>query len=109
MTWDFWDTLNVLGRFVLAVFVVIKVTRFSETLNVSERIGLGFMGGGSLLTVLVIMEPRGSPFEGWATTLITWGAVIFICGRTYRDWKHERRNQRQIAAASAHLRARGKL
>lgn len=104
-----WDILNTLGRLVLTMIVVVKITRFRDTLNVVERICLGVMGSGSFLTIAVIWERTGSPFEGWATTLLTFGAVGFLIGRTMRDWKHDGANQRAIAQARSHFQSRGKL
>lgn len=104
-----WELLNSLGRLLLTLIVVVKVTRFGTTLNAVERIGMGFMGGGSLLTINVIWERQASPFSDWSTTLITYGAVLFLCGRTWRDWRHEHRNIRAIEQARLHLKSRGKL
>jgi hypothetical protein len=104
-----WEIINSIGRVLLTVVVVVKVTRFGETLNKVERAGLGFMGGGSLLTVPVIWDMQHSPFLDWSTTLITYGALMFIAGRTWRDWGHEWRNRMGVEQARRHLIERGKL
>lgn len=104
-----WEILNSLGRILLTIIVVVKVTRFGLTLNPIERAGLGFMGGGSLLTVNVIWEHQASPFSDWATTLVTYGALMFLFGRTWRDWRHEHRNITAREQARKYLQARGKI
>ncbi len=96
-------------RLVLTGIVIVKITRFRDTMNAMERIGLGLMGSGSFLTVGVIWERSGSPFEGWAATLLTLGAVLFLIGRTRRDWIHSQANQAGVRAAAVHLKSRGKL
>lgn len=104
-----WELLNSLGRILLTIIVMVKVTRFGETLNPVERVGLGMMGGGSLLTVNVIWEHQASPYSDWATSLVTYGAVLFLAGRTWRDWRHEYRNITARQQARAYLQSRGKL
>lgn len=103
------DILNTLGRLLLTLIVVVKVTRFRDTMNMIERVSAGVMGSGSFLTIAVIWERTGSPFEGWSTTLLTYGAVGFMFGRTIRDWKHDHRNQSTISQAIAYLQSKGKL
>lgn len=104
-----WELVNSLGRLLLTVIVVVKVTRFGTTLNVTERLGMGLMGAGSLMTINVIWERQASPFSDWSTTIITYGAVLFLAGRTWRDWRHEHRNITAREQARRHLQARGKI
>jgi len=106
---DIFAVLMTIGRLLLTAVVVIKVTRFRETMNVMERAGLGFVGGSSFLTVAVIWERQGSPFEGWAATLLTFGVLMFLIGRTIRDRKHDNANRAAAVEARAYLRSRGKL
>lgn len=100
------DIINTLGRLALTMIVVVKITRFRDTLNLVERMCLGVMGSGSFLTIAVIWERTGSPFEGWATTLLTFGAVGFLISRTMRDWKHDDANRAGVAAAARYFRER---
>jgi len=103
-----WDMANSIGRLALMIVVVVKITHFSATLNRIERFGMGMMGAGSFLTINVIWERQASPYDGWASTMLTWGAILFLSGRTYRDWCHELNNNRQVHSMRAELRARGK-
>ncbi len=92
-----WAIAHSLIRIVLTLIVIVKVTRFATTLNRVERFGLGMMGGCGLLTVNVIWERQQSPYDGWAGTLFSFGAILFLFGRTLRDWKHQRANDRMAA------------
>ena len=103
------DIINTFGRLMLTAVVVIKLSQYRATMNAIERLGLGMMGGGSFLTIAVIWEREASPFEGWATTILTYGAVLFLAGRTARDWRHSRSNKQAARDARNYLRARGKL
>ncbi len=100
------DILNTLGRLLLTLIVVVKITRFRDTMNAVERVSLGIMGSGSFLTIAVIWERTGSPFEGWATTLLTFGAFGFLIGRTLRDWKHDGNNRAALTQAARHFNER---
>lgn len=102
------DALNAAGRVILTLLVVYKVTQFREMANPVERTGLGLMGAGSFLTVPVILFKNQNPFEGWAVFLLTVGAIMLLAGRTWRDRKHQKNNDRQVAMWEAHKAQRGK-
>ena len=101
------DILNSFGRALLALIIVYKLTQLRQTMNLVERIGLGLVGGCSFLTIGVIWE-RDGPFEGWASTMMTLGCILFLGGRTWRDMRHQRANDAQIAYWEAHKAGRGK-
>lgn len=90
------DTINVVGRIVLTAVVIYKLAQFREMANVAERYGLGMMGAGSFLTVPIILLKDANPFEGWAVSLLTIGAIMFLSGRTWRDRKHARANAAMV-------------
>lgn len=101
--------LMTVGRLLLTAIVIIKITRFRETMNLTERTGLGFVGGTSFLTIGVVWERQGSPFEGWPATIMTFGVVVFLIGRTMRDRKHANANRTAADEARGYLQNRGKL
>lgn len=103
------DIINSLGRLILTIVVIVKLSQYRGTMNAIERIGLGLMGGGSFLTVAVIWERETSPFEGWSVTVLTYGAILFLAGRTARDWRHAQHNKIAARDAREYLRGRGKL
>lgn len=102
------DVINSIGRLLLTAIVIYKITSFRETMNLLERAGLGAMGGGSFLTIALIWDNDG-PFQGWAVTTLTFGAIAFLGGRTWRDMQHQRNNARSVRQATGWLRDRGKL
>lgn len=103
-----WDILNSLLRVTVTLIVVYKLTQFTGQMIKAERIGLGFMASGSLMTVPIIWYGQRAPFDGWAVTVMTGGAVLFLIGRTWRDYRHQRANDRQAEYYAAHLKGRGR-
>jgi len=102
------NEINAVCRVILTCLVVYKITQFRDMANAMERFGLGMMGSGSFLTVPVILYKNQNPFEGWAVTILTVGAILLLIGRTYRDHKHWRANRRQQRLAAQYLEARQK-
>jgi len=102
------DFLNVTGRLLLVGIVVFKLTQFREMANVAERFGLGLMGAGSFLTIPVILYKNQNPFEGWAVSLLTYGVILFLSGRTWRDYKHARANRQMVRQGEMWNAQRGK-
>lgn len=102
------DYLNVAGRIVLTVGVIIKLGMFREMANAAERYGLGMMGAGSFLTIPIIIMKYSNPFEGWAVSLLTYGAILFLGGRTWRDSKHSRANAAMVRQGRDWQAQRGK-
>ena len=90
------ETINAVGRLILTAWVVYKLGNFREMANVVERYGLGLMGAGSLLTVPIIVAKGQNPYEGWAISVLTYGAILFLAGRTWRDSKHSRANAAMV-------------
>ena len=103
------DIANVIGRTFLTLLVVYKLAQFREMANVLERLGLGMMGAGSFLTVPVILYKYNNPFEGWSVSILTFGAIIFLVGRTWRDRRHSQANELQVKRSREYLERRGML
>jgi len=103
-----WDIINSLGRLILTVLATGIVMFVPEELSHSERAGLALTGSGSFLTIGVIWEGHDSPFDGWATTIITYGMVLFLWGYGTRKIDHWRRNTAQRRAARLHFGSKGK-
>jgi hypothetical protein len=102
------DILNAGGRVILTAIVVFKLTQFRDMANFVERTGLGIMGAGSFLTIPVILFKYDNPFEGWAVSLMTYGVILFLAGRTWRDYKHSRANKIMAQRGEVWLAQRGK-
>lgn len=101
------DAINAVFRVILTILVIYKVTQFRDQANSVERMGLGLMGAGSFLTVPVLLYRNQNPFEGWAVTLLTIGAILLLSGRTWRDYKHKRANDIQAKWGEQWRRERG--
>lgn len=95
----FWDILNSFGRLLLTCVSVVLITKYRHMTIAVERVGLAMAGSGSFLTVGIIWERNGSPFEGWSITLLTYGMVLFLSGAAYRKWRHDRANAEMAAMA----------
>ncbi len=93
------DYLNVLLRLLVTVIAVYKLSQFREHMIAMERAGLGMMGGGSFITIPIIVSQHDNPFSGWATSILTLGAVLFLAGRTWRDRRHQKANEAMIRQA----------
>ena len=96
-----WAVVPILLRLLLSRIAIMTIPRFRVTLNFIERVGLGIIGAGSFLTIGNIWKGPGpdNPFEGWTVALMTFGVVLLLLGRTYRDWRHERANIKMIEHA----------
>ncbi len=101
------DAINAAFRVILTILVIYKVTQFRDQANGVERAGLGMMGAGSFLTVPVLLYRNQNPFEGWAATLLTVGAILLLAGRTWRDRRHKKRNDMQVRGHKEWKRSRG--
>ena len=61
-----------------------------------ERIGMGLLGTGALLTIGPILWPEASPFEDWSVALFRLGCVIYLFGRLL---KHKHANDEMVRQA----------
>lgn len=102
-----WDIINALLRLSLTFICIYKLAQFRDQTNMAERVGIGMIGGGSFMTIGIILEGTVSPFDGWATSVMTAGVVLLIAGRTWRDLQHQRNNRRQLIASRAWMKGRG--
>lgn len=101
------DIANVVGRLLLTLIVIYKLSQFRDHMIAMERIGLGIMGAGSFLTIPIIIDRYGNPFNGWAVSLLTFGAVVFLAGRTWRDRRHAAANREQMRISEEYFRRKG--
>lgn len=104
-----WDIINSIARALVTLVCVYKLYRFYDMMIQPERIGLGFMASGSLMTVPIIWQGSRSPFDGWAVSVMTIGLAVFLAGRTWRDRRHQRANDQQVAIWEAHKAGRNRL
>jgi multisubunit Na+/H+ antiporter MnhG subunit len=94
----------------VSLLLVFKLVMFPDQFNRVERIGMGLVGGTMILRVGPLMSsPETNPFSNWSTFVMTVGLVMMHWGRLARLIRHARRNTLAADAATAHLKARGKL
>jgi hypothetical protein len=102
-----WIFANAVLRLALTLLIAIKLARYADMLNRSERLGAGFMGSASFLTIPIILNGgNGTPFEGWASALFTLGALVYFAGRMSRHIRHRARNDAQKRLAEEHMASR---
>lgn len=93
-----WDVLASIARLLLVLLLGYKLFRFYALFNIWERLGMSFGGAGCLLTIPVLWQLSPSPFEGWATTIFSYGMLSFFFGRVMRVyWGHKQANEAQVA------------
>jgi hypothetical protein len=61
----------------------------------AERIGLGFIGGASIMLLPILYTRQPTPFDGWATTLLWIGVLTYFSARGYRALRHWWSNKQQ--------------
>lgn len=96
-----WEILNTLFRLSLSVLLLWGVLRHPRDFNSFERHGQALMAATVLLTITVLWDRQHSPFDGWATAIFSFGALMYFGGRAYRIRDHARRNRAMIAQGRA--------
>ncbi|WP_420142797.1 hypothetical protein [Sphingomonas sp.] len=106
-----WAYLNALLSAVGVVVIVNELLRYGDRLIATERFGKGLAASGMFLGIPILLdvEHYSTPFDGWASTLLRLGIIVYIVGRTTRHVRHTRANRRQARYAEDYLRGRGKL
>ena len=109
---ELWAVLNGLLSLVTTAAASFVALRFAERLIPSERVGLALVASGSFMRIAPIigfLEGVETPLDQWASTLMMGGILLFLFGRGFRLYRHERANKQQVALSQAYLAGRGKL
>jgi hypothetical protein len=93
------DLIGAVLAFTMAAIVLVKITLLHSTYNAAERIGLGFMGGPSMLLGLSLLEGPESPFRLWGFLIFMAGNLVYMVGRFMRQLRHYRANREMIERA----------
>lgn len=96
--------LNVLFSLIVAGILAYKLTCRADRFTLMERVGMGMIGSGSLMTVGPLMSAAPTPFEDWSATLLRAGCAIYFVGRMLR---HRHNNASAVRQARAHFRRQG--
>ncbi len=79
-----WAIVNIFAGMTVACLVSYLLGAHGDRFNIIERIGLGLMGGGSVLTIGPILTHAViigiSPYDDWSGTLLRIGCAIVLLG-----------------------------
>lgn len=79
-----WAVINIFAGMVVACLVSYLLGAHGQRFNVIERVGLGLMGGGSVLTIGPILTRAviidASPYDDWSGTLLRIGCAVVLLG-----------------------------
>jgi hypothetical protein len=80
--------INATLRCCLTILLAFKLYHYYDSFNSVERAGIGVMAGTTFLTIAPVLDIRhvGTPFDGWAGTVFTIGALCYFAGRMSRHW-----------------------
>jgi len=95
-----WPILNMLCSLTVAVIIGYKLFCRPQAFTLMERIGMGVLGAGMILTVGPIMSTTPTPFEDWSGTLLRLGCAVYFLGRLM---KHRHNNAAAVRQARRHL------
>lgn len=79
-----WISINVVLSIVVGVIIAIKLTVWIDRFNCPERVGMGLLGAGCILTIGPILLAHGSPYENWSGSLMRIGLATYFLGRMCR-------------------------
>ena len=102
--------IHIVSRMLVAVAMTVGLHCFRSSLNAYERLGMGMMGGGALMTVPIIadLNGTGTPFDIWSPSIMSVGILVFFGARCVRIIRHARANDLARSEAAAYLANRGK-
>lgn len=79
-----WTIVNVALSLIVGGIVALKLGLWHWRFNLCERIGMGLLGAGCVLTIGPILLQHGSPYENWSVSLMRFGMAVYFCGRMAR-------------------------
>lgn len=106
--------LNLGLRSIFMLCMIYGLIRLGAGLNLLQRAGMGFAGGAALMTIppawaYYFTSNDATPFDGWSTSILMIGCIMFFLATMRRYRNHERANAEQARRSLAHLESRGKL
>ena len=102
------DILNTFLRLAVTAILVVKLTKFYANFKQIERIGMGLIASGSFLTIppIWMVRPNAPVFDGWSTSVMTFGLCLYFTGRMMRHVRHNRANDAQARYFEAYFRSK---
>ncbi|MEA3044583.1 MAG: hypothetical protein QOH47_2421 [Sphingomonadales bacterium] len=95
-----WPIINMASGLLAATILAYMLARKPERFTVVERVGMGAVGAGCILTIGPIMSVAPTPFEDWSGTLLRLGCAVYFVGRMSR---HRFNNWLAVRQARRHL------
>lgn len=100
---NLYPTLNIIASLLVAGILTYKLIWRADRFTCMERVGMGLIGGGSILTVGPLMSLAPTPYEDWSATLMRLGLAVYFIGRMLR---HQHRNAAAVRQAQKYLEGR---
>lgn len=76
-----WAILNALFGIIACVIVTLPLVIWHDRLSSLERIGMGLITAGLLMTVAPTLWDDPTPYEEWAGALLRIGLALYFIGR----------------------------
>lgn len=76
-----WPALNAAVSLLVGLLMGYKLFCRPDMFSALERLGMGLLGAGSVMTVGPIIWPHESPYENWSGFLLRVGICVFFVGR----------------------------
>lgn len=86
-----WPAFNAAVSAVLGLIIAYKLMFLHHRFTLIERVGMGMLGAGCVLTIGPILWPHESPYENWSGFLFRTGCCVFFIGRVIAHDLHGRR------------------
>lgn len=102
------DVLNSALRLCVTVLLVYKLVIFYDNLKILERAGIALIASGTFMTIppLWAIRPTQPVFDGWATSVMTFGILMHFTGRMMRHIRHNRANEAQFRYYERYFRSK---
>lgn len=85
-----WPALNACISLIVGLLMAYKLSHQHMHFSLLERIGMGLLGAGCIMTIGPILWPHDSPYENWSGFLMRVGVCLFFVGRVF---SHDLRNR----------------
>jgi len=103
----FFHMLSCAMRGMLTFIAVMMLYLFPDQFKKSQRVGLAVGASGSLMTIPILYAGAGAtPFDGWATTLLTAGWLCFLWSYSLRLFRHNWANVLQVRSMRKEIKER---
>lgn len=96
-----WAIFNAVLSVIVFGVLGYKLLVLPDGFSFWERLGMGMIGGGCLLTIGPILWTEPTPYEEWAASLLRVGVAIYFISRML---KHHHANRAMVRQARQYKR-----